>query len=520
MFEVAELGNCITQDEYDKELPLLREQLLEAQTRIAEVGIPVIILFAGVDGAGKGDLSNLLSWWMDPRRIVTCAYERPTTEESERPEYWRFWRDLPAAGTTGVFLKGWYSKPLLQRAYGRITDAEFFNQLDQVVAFEESLVNNGALVLKFWMHLGRDQQEQRLRALEQDPLTAWRVRPKDWEHWGMYGEFVRTAEHLIARTSVGKAPWRIVEGSDPLYRSLEVGKRIVARINRALEDHETRVAAGKSVDKEPPPEPARGPTVLSVLDLKKEIDRDAYDIRLSELQGRLNELHRMARAERLSTVLVFEGMDAAGKGGAIRRLTAALDARSCHVVSIGAPTDEERAHHYLWRFWRLLPRGGGVVIFDRSWYGRVLVERVEGFASTKEWQRAYREINNFEEHLVDRYAVVGKFWLQVSEKEQAKRFEERANVPHKRWKLTDEDWRNRKQRPAYERAVHDMVARTSTPSAPWVLIEADDKRYARIRVLEEVCSKLESALHGPAADFDSSDLPVPFPREMNDGADV
>ncbi len=505
MFRVAELGRSVSQEEYDQQLPSLRERLLEAQTQIDEAGMPVIVLFAGVDGAGKGDLTNLLSQWMDPRRIVTQAYERPTTEERERPEYWRFWRDLPKKGRLGVFLKAWYSKALLQRAYGRIGELEFFSQLDEAVSFEETLAKDGALVLKFWMHLGRDQQEQRLRALEADPATAWRVKPKDWEHWAMYDPFVHAAETLIARTSKPGARWHIIEGTDPLYRGLAVGNRILAEIDRTLKSRAAAESAGASADTETRPTRSTetlaptdtgptGATVLSVLDLGKTLDRESYAVRLNELEARLNALHRAARTARVSTVLLFEGMDAAGKGGAIRRLTAALDARSCSAVSIGPPTDEERAHHYLWRFWRLLPRAGSVLIFDRSWYGRVLVERVEGFASRKEWERAYSEINNFERQLIDHYAVLGKFWLQVSDEEQARRFEERAKVPHKRWKLTDEDWRNRKQRPAYEQAVHDMVARTSTPAAPWVLIEGDDKRYARIRVLEEVCTLLEKAL--------------------------
>ena len=323
----------------------------------------------------------------------------------------------------------------------------------------------------------------------------------------MYDQFVRASEGLIARTSLTHAPWQIIEGTDPLYRGLEVGNRIVSEIERGLADRKAKVRrrnkaskgkAGKSKKSEaeaatPPAEPT-SPTVLSVLDLSKSLDKEEYATSLNRLEARLNLLHRAARAEGITLALVFEGMDAAGKGGAIRRLTAALDARSCRVVSIGPPTEEEKAHHYLWRFWQLLPRAGSVVIFDRSWYGRVLVERVEDFATPEEWQRAYAEINEFERQLVDGYAVLGKFWLQVSDEEQARRFEARAQISYKRWKLTEEDWRNREQRPAYEEAVHEMVEKTSTPAGRWQLIEADDKKYARIRVMEEVCKLLEDAL--------------------------
>jgi len=496
MFEVAELGNVVSKAEYDRALPQLRENLLALQARIQEAGVPVVILFAGVDGAGKGDLSNLLSWWMDPRQMVTQAYEEPTTEEAERPDFWRYWRDLPPKGQIGVFLKAWYSKPLVRRAYGELTDAEFQGRLDDIAEFEKTLAADGALILKFWMHLGRDQQAQRLKTLQADPLTAWRVAPEDWKHWEMYDRFVEAAGNLIARTSAPEARWHIIEGTDPYYRGLEVGSRILSEIDNGLRARATLIEARKANGKGASNPEQRGPSILSTLDLTKQMEKDEYELRLTELTARLNELHRTARAAKRTTVLVFEGMDAAGKGGAIRRLTAALDARSNRVVAIGPPTNEEDAQHYLWRFWRLLPRAGRVIIFDRSWYGRVLVERIEGFAESDEWERAYREINAFERQLVDDYAIVGKFWLQVSDEEQARRFEKRAAVPYKRWKLTDEDWRNRERRPAYEWAVHDMVARTSTPSAPWILIEGDDKRWARVRVLEEVCQLLERDLFG------------------------
>jgi polyphosphate kinase 2 (PPK2 family) len=201
---------------------------------------------------------------------------------------------------------------------------------------------------------------------------------------------------------------------------------------------------------------------------------------------------------------MFEGWDAAGKGGAIRRVTAALDARDYKVIPIAAPTDEEKAHHYLWRFWRHLSKAGRVTIYDRSWYGRVLVERIEGFASTEEWMRAYSEINDFEEQLIDSGMVLGKFWVHITKEEQAARFEARAQIPWKAWKLTEEDWRNRDKWDAYESAVNDMIERTSTRKAPWTLIEGNNKHFARVKVLETVCEKLETALK--ARGIDPKDL--------------
>ena len=239
---------------------------------------------------------------------------------------------------------------------------------------------------------------------------------------------------------------------------------------------------------------AKQATVVSNLDLSLKLKKKEYWDKLEVAQGRLNQLFRKARDKGLSVVTVFEGSDAAGKGGAIRRMTQALEARNYQVIPIAAPTDEERGHHYLWRFWRHIPRAGRFTVFDRSWYGRVLVERVEGFAAEAEWMRSYGEITDFEEQLDESGIVVVKFWLQISDVEQLTRFKAREDTPYKRHKLTDEDWRNREKSNEYELAVNEMVERTSTRFAPWTLIEANDKRYARIKVIETVCDRLDQAL--------------------------
>jgi len=492
MFETAELGQKVGKQEYEERATELRAELLEAQVRFREVGFPVILLFAGVDGAGKGETTNVLNEWMDPRWILTRAYAEPSEEELERPEFWRYWRDLPGNGELGVFLSAWYSQPLLDRVHGRISESELDGRLERILSFERTLANSGAVILKCWMHLGRKPQKKRLESLEKDPLQSWRVTKRDWEHWKMYGDFVSAAERIIMRTSTGQAPWVIIEGADRNFRSLEVGTRLLEAIER-------RLAAPGEHASDPAPEPEaseRGARilVLSSLDLTKKLEKKNYTRKRDELQARLNLLHRKARDRKMSVALVFEGWDAAGKGGAIRRITPALDARDYQVIQIAAPSDEEKAHHYLWRFWRHLSRTGRFMIFDRSWYGRVLVERVEGFATDLEWRRAYAEINAFEQQLVAYGIVLVKFWLHVSPEEQARRFQSRADFPYKRWKLTDEDWRNREKRGRYELAVNDMIERTSTPIAPWVLVEAEDKRYARIKVLKSVCESLELAL--------------------------
>lgn len=513
MFETAELGQAIPKKEYKRREAILREELLEAQFRLKDAGFPVIVLVHGVDGAGKGETVNTLHEWMDTRLIVTRAYDKPTTEEAERPLFWRFWRDLPPAGRTGMFLKAWYSDPFIRRVYGETSQEAFDHALSRILAFERTLADAGAVILKIWLHLGARQQKKVFKALEADPDQAWRVSKKDWQHWKRYDQFVPVAEHLLMRTSVGTAPWEIVEGFDSRFRNLEVGSLLLNAIRRGLaEEEQRRKVAEESRFKgkgkrrvdalllENPnvaPEteaPSAASTVLSTLDMTRTLAKSRYARKVTRLQGRLNGLRRDARDRGLSMVLVFEGWDAAGKGGAIRRVVRALDARFYQVISVAAPNDEERAHHYLWRFWRHIPREGRVTIFDRSWYGRVLVERIEGFATEREWMRAYAEINDFEAELVGYGIVLKKFWIHLTPEEQEARFKARAESPLKSWKLTEEDWRNRDRWDAYERAVNDMVERTSTPLAPWALVEGNDKRHARVRVLQEVCDALERAL--------------------------
>jgi polyphosphate kinase 2 (PPK2 family) len=526
MFEAAELGRKIPKEEYKARIPALRTELLEAQRQLTGARFPVVVVFAGVDGAGKGETVNLLNEWMDPRWIVTRAYGEPSDEESERPEYWRYWRDLPRKGRIGLFLSSWYSRPVLDRVYRRSGSADLDKELDRIAGFERTLTDDGALILKFWMHLGKNAQKKHLRKLEKDPLTRWRVTKLQWQHWRMYDKFVAAAERALQRTSTVEAPWMIVEGVDEAYRSLTVATTILDAIRKALADGrgERRTAqlvadSGKTValqstgaasraarakgtanSRPQPATPAKGATgeaettILNSLDMTQSLTKKAFATALAQYQGQLNRLQRKAQAKGVSTIMVFEGWDAAGKGGAIRRVTGALDARSYQVIPIAAPTDEERAQHYLWRFWRHLSRAGKVTIFDRSWYGRVLVERVEGFATEQEWRRAYSEIGEFEELLVDHGIVLIKYWVHITEDEQLRRFKEREKARYKQWKLTDEDWRNRAKWPDYQRAVNEMVERTSTRLAPWTLVEGNNKYFARLKVLKTACASLKAAL--------------------------
>jgi AMP-polyphosphate phosphotransferase len=493
MFEAAELGRKVSRDDYKAQLPELRSGLLEAQRRLRDAGVPTILILSGADGAGKSETAQRLQEWLDPRGLETNAFGSPSDEERERPVYWRFWRTLPPRGRMGIFLSSWYTGPLVRRARGRCRASDLEADLVRIAFLEQMLVDAGVLVVKFWLHLPKKAQRKRLETLEESADTAWRVSPLEWKHYKLYGRFLKASEVILRRTNSGHAPWFLIEATDERYRELTVGRTLLQAFQKRLEG--TRPApAPPGARPALPPTPGASVTVLGRVDLSATLSADAYGRKLLKLQGRLNRLTRAASEKQRSSVIVFEGWDAAGKGGSIRRLTEAIDVRFCRVIPIAAPTDEERAHHYLWRFWRHLPRTGRVTIYDRSWYGRVLVERVEGFATEAEWMRAYLEINDFEDQLVEAGVILTKFWIHVSPEEQLRRFEERQQTSYKRHKITDEDWRNRDRWGAYESAVNDMVVRTSTRAAPWTLVAGNDKRYARIQILETVCRRLERAL--------------------------
>jgi polyphosphate:AMP phosphotransferase len=492
MFESAELGHKLGKKEYEEKLPKLREDLLDTQISVLQrAEFAVLLLVGGEDGGGKGEVVNKLLEWMDPRHVQVHAIAEPNDEELLRPPLWRYWRALPPKGKVGVFYGAWYTPAIEDRVYGRSTGAELRRQLAEYARFERMLFDESALVLKVWLHLTKKEQRARLKALESSPATAWRVTKRDWKHHRAYERFRPVQEVALRETNTVEAPWIIVESSDARYRDLTVGSALLGAMRMRLERGASPTPLRAAL---PPAPPIDARNVVADLDLSLSLSDAQYKKRLPVLQGRLNALSRDKRFEDRSCVIVFEGNDAAGKGGAIRRITGALDARSYHVNPIAAPTEEERAQPYLWRFWRNVPKKGRIAIFDRSWYGRVLVERVEHFAADADWLRAYREIVDFEHALVHFGVVVVKFWLAISKEEQLARFKARESTPFKRFKITEDDWRNRKKWDEYERAVCDMVDRTSTDLAPWHLVEANDKRWARVKVLETVCDAIEAKL--------------------------
>ncbi len=501
MFENAELGRTVTPEKYAVELPKLREKVLNAHFELRGKKFPVIVIVSGADGAGKGDLVHRLNEWLDPRGVETHAFWEPSDEECERPPYWRFWRAMPGRGRIGIFFGSWYTDPIVDRVFGKTKRSQFDSALDQIVAFEKMLAEDGALLVKLWLHLPKKEQKKRLKKLDKEG----RIAPDDWKNFKLFDEFAKVSERSLRRTHTDAAPWHVVEATDRRHRELAVGKILLDAILRRLKQAAAQAAAKEAAKAAPAPvavsvpEPAKlaaisVDSILDHVDLKQRLTDTEYEKSLAAQQAKLSKLAWAAHAKKRSMVLLFEGWDAAGKGSAIRRVTQAMDPRLYAVVGIAAPTDEERAQHYLWRFWRHLPRAGFTTFFDRSWYGRVLVERVEGFAPPADWGRAYGEINDFEEQLTAHGIVVNKFWVHISKQEQLRRFKERQTVAYKQYKITDEDWRNREKWEPYKLAVNDLVAKCSTEFAPWTLVAGNDKKFARVQILKTVVQSLEVAL--------------------------
>lgn len=490
MFEAAELGQRLGDKEYQKRVKALRGELLDAQYKLMQAGFSVILVIAGDDRSGRHETINALHEWMDPRFLEANAYGPPSDDEMARPFFWRYWRDLPPKGKIGIYLRDWATVSIAQRMDRVIDDNRMEQRVYFINRFEKELVQDGALIIKCWLHLSRDELKSRLKKHAKNPQKYWRVSQGDERILKKYKSLGHLTEKVLRLTNTAEAPWHIIESTDDNYRNLRVGEILLAALNEKLASAHAkeRRTLRKSLHNGNPQ------TILDTIDLSQKLPEDAYRRKLDKLQSKCGRLFDAAQTKGVSSTMVFEGWDAAGKGGVIRRITATMDAGFYRVVPISAPNDEAKARHYLWRFWKNLPRRGQSVIFDRSWYGRVLVERVEGLAMPAEWQRAYYEINDFEEQMTTHGLVLNKFWLHIDADEQLRRFKERESTPHKRFKIGPEDYRNRKHWDDYELATNEMIKYTSTEYAPWHLIAANCKRNARIEVLKQVALSLEEAL--------------------------
>lgn len=466
------------------------------------------------------------------------------------PVMQQFWKALGQRGSMTFYDRGWYSvaaqhvinmlpkKGKLSKKERAAVEAHTARMLPSIEDFETQLRNDGYLVIKFFLHISEQTQRERLVGLYSDPATKWRVTQSDLEQLEHYSQSYRVYDEMLKRSNFKAAPWILLDASDHRRVNLSVAQTLVTALERELsrpknsaaleaeakakENSAAAVAGSVAGDErertdeenqllrlqaehEAVAMSTHAPTMtrfipsahipsLDEVDHSLALTHDEYKLQLKAEQERLRRIELETYIRRVPMMIMYEGWDAAGKGGSIKRVAQALDARSYTIFPSPAPTKPELLHPHLWRYWTRLPKAGHVGIYDRSWYGRVLVERVEGFASTDQWSRAYEEINEFERDMVDWGAILLKFWVDISPETQLQRFEARENNPAKSWKITAEDWRNRDKYPQYRAAVDDMFRLTSTHNAPWIILESDDKYYARVKALRIINEAIEKRL--------------------------
>ena len=475
-----------------KDIKELGEQLGELQRVCREKKIPVMIAFEGYGAAGKGlQIGNLIQA-LDPRGFKVYAVKNETEEERMRPFMWRFWTKIPEKGRIAIFDTSWYRRVMIERFEGKTPEKELEKDFESIRAFEKQLTDDGMVIIKLFLKIDRKEQKKRFEKLLVSKDTAWRVSKGDLKRNHDFKEYKAINEEMLRKTDADYAPWTVINATKKKEAKVAVYQAVIQAMEEAVARKELEEKG--SLEKKTEVKRETAESILAKADLSKSMPKEVYEERLKELQKKMEHLHGELYRRRIPVVLGFEGWDAGGKGGAIKRLTSHMDPRGYVVNPTASPSDTEKAHHYLWRFWRAMPKAGHIAIFDRTWYGRVMVERIEGFCTEKEWKRAYGEINAMEQDLVNAGAIVLKFWMQIDKDEQARRFEARQENPKKQWKITDEDWRNREKWDQYEVAVEEMLEKTSMPHAPWIVVEGNDKYYARIKVLECVTEAIEKRL--------------------------
>lgn len=490
MFETYDLSKKADLKEYNKIVPPLQERLSELQRELRAAGIPLILVIEGWNASGISNTVSELIHALDPRGFTFHAIGSPTDNEKAHTFLWRFWVKTPSKGRIAIFARSWYSRLLAEQMSGIDWKHQEKKTIRTIRAFEQQVVDDGTIVLKFFLHISKEEQKRRLEEREKDLLTSWMITRGDWDFHHQYDQYLPLIEEIIDVTDNKAAPWTIVEATDPFYTAIKVYKVLI----KALE---ARLSAEKKGHKETAPQNGDqkwSGSILSPVDHSLSLSKSDYQEQLPELQKQVRQRQYQIFKRGIPVMIVYEGWDAAGKGGNILRLTQNFNPRGYSVVPVSVPNDIEKAHHYLWRFYTNFPPAGSIRIFDRSWYGRVLVERVEGFCIEDEWKRAYGEINQMEEAFLASGGGLVKFWLEIDKDEQLRRFEQRQNDPAKQWKITDDDWRNREKWDQYTVAVDEMLVKTSTKQAPWTIIESDDKYYARIKALSTVVSYIDTLL--------------------------
>ena len=482
-------GETPEKEELKQQLDVAKKKLYDLQMKIKEHKIPVLVLFEGWSAAGKGSMIGKVIKNIDPRFFKVATMSAPSEEELRRPFLYRYMCQIPEQGKFTFLDAGWMEQTTQEVLNKKLEGEDYEKRIESIRRFERQLTDNGYLVLKFFMHIDKEEQKERIDRLCASKDTRWRV--SDFDKWQQehYHKCEKVYDRYLKDTNASTSPWYIIDAKDKKWAELQVMDTLVSSIEVALQNQSHSVPILQNVFPL-----VKMPKLKDIELTGKTIDDEEYEKELKKLQDKLSELHNRLYRERIPVIITYEGWDAAGKGGNIKRITGALDPRGYEVHPIASPEPHEKARHYLWRFWTRLPKNGHIAIFDRTWYGRVMVERLEGFCSENDWKRAYNEMNEFEKELSDWGAVIIKFWVQIDKNTQLERFNDRQNNPEKRWKITDEDWRNREKWDQYEDAVNEMLKKTSTAYAPWHILESVDKKYARIKALKIVIKEIEKAL--------------------------
>lgn len=501
MLEKIDLSKTITNAEYKKSEKVLKAKLGELQRKAWELKIPVILVFEGWHVSGMAEDINRFILSLDPRGYNFHTMTSPCYEDILKPFIVRFWSRTPVRGKIAIFDRSWYSRAIIECLGKEKSEEKMGKCLEEINYFERQLADDGYLILKFFLHISEKEHKERFKDIKKNNIHFTlegheKEGGQDLDFVRNYNEYLPFVEKLLEKTDMPYAPWTIVEADDRGFATLKIMMTVTNAIEACIEQV-TRIPAEQTIkylNTETQLIPELNSSILEKIDLTEKMPADEYRESKKLYQQKLEALQYELFKKKRPVIVIFEGWDAAGKGGDIYRLVENLNPRLYRVVPVGSPNDSEKAHHYLWRFCESLPKAGHITIFDRSWYGRVLVERVEGFCSEEEWKRAYREINEFEEILTRAGAIVLKFWLHIDKDTQLERFNSRQYDPEKKWKITDEDWRNRSRWEDYKFAADEMLQKTSTTNAKWIVVESNDKRYSRIKVLKTAAEALEKEL--------------------------
>ncbi len=489
MLEQVNLKQKLAKEDYQAVMPALKARLAALDAPLRAANLPVILIFEGWSAAGKGQMIGQLIKNLDPRWFTVVNTQPPTELEQRYPYLCRHWHTIPEAGKFSIMDRSWYQEVSVRAIADKLPAHTVETRLADIRRFEKTLTDNGYLILKFFIHISKREMKARLEALAENPETAFRVVKSDRKQVKHYDDFYSAFDRMLAKTTTTEAPWILVSGTDRRAATAQVFRTVIDAISERL----NRPAPPQTITL-PNEDTADATLCLSDIDLSQTLTREEYKKCLKAETARLAKNQNLLYTRRIPLIVGFEGWDAAGKGSCRKRLSSPLDARGYAALPIASPTPEEKKRHFLWRFYERLPKSGHIAIFDRTWYGRVLVERIEGFCSEADWRRAYGEINDFEAYLQQSGALLVKFWIHISKEEQLKRFRARERTPEKQWKITAEDWRNREKWPRYETAVNDMFRYTSTENAPWHVLAGNDKYFARIQALRIVNETIEARL--------------------------